>query len=109
MTIELQHETTGRDEAHAGIRRKRIRIDEGRSDNAMRMWLFKPKNAPRRHGQREKTIGSVSATDRRDGPQKKVRPRGVSAELNGEPENARRSDKSQEGQARQFTIDTDSS
>ena len=71
--------------------------------------LFKPKNTPRRQRKGEKTVGSVGATDCGNGPEQEVRPRGVSAELHGNPEDACSRDKSQEGQARQFAIDTDAS
>ena len=53
------------------------------------------------------TVGCVGATDRSNGPEEEVRPRSVSAELHGNPEDACSRDQSQKGQARQFAIDTD--
>ena len=109
MAIEPQYEATDRDETHAGIRRKRVGINESRSDKATRIRIFKPKNAPRRQRKGEKTVSSVGATDRGNGPEEKVRPRGISAKLHGDPEDACSRDKPQEGQARQIAIDTDAS
>ena len=109
MAIEPQYETTEHDETCAGIRGKRVGINESRSDQATRIWIFKPKNTPRHQRKGEKTVGSVGANDCGNGPEQEIRARGVSAQLQGNPEDACRRDKSQEGQARQFAIDADAS
>ena len=98
MAIEPQYKATDHDETHARIRRKRIGINECRSDKAVRMAIFKPKNTPRRQPKGDKTVGSIGANDCGNGPEEKARPRGVSAELKGKPEDARSRDKSQERQ-----------
>ena len=107
MAIELQYEATDYDETHARIGCKRVGINESRSDKATRKRIFKPKNTPGRQPKGKNTVGRVGATDRSNGPEEEVRPRSVSAELNGNPEDACSRDQSQKGQARQFAIDTD--
>src|SRR4029077_8453457 len=107
MAVELQYEATDCDETHSRIGRKRVAINESRSDKRIRIWIFKPKNTPRCQPKGEKTIGSVGANNYGNGPEQKIRPRGVSTELHGNPEDAGSRDQSQKGQAREIAIDTD--
>src|SRR5262249_51398888 len=81
---------------------------ESRSDKATnRERPFNPKNASGHQRKSEKTVSGVSATDRGNGFQQKVRARRASAKLDGKPEDACSRDKSQEGQGREIAGATD--
>src|SRR5262245_34582669 len=109
MAIEPQDEATDHDKTHPGIRRKRVGINKSRSDKATRIRIFKPKKTSWRHREDEKTVCSIGATEHGNGPKQEVRLRGISAKLNGNPEDACSRDQPQESQGRQITIDTDAS
>src|SRR5262249_55201837 len=97
MPIKPQNEAADRDQPYPSIRHKRVGIDESRSDNAV----------PPRQRKREKTVSSVGTTDDGNRPEEEVRPRGISAELKSNPEDACSRDQPQEGQGGQIAIDTD--
>src|SRR5262245_45802121 len=110
MAVQPQYQSADRDEPDAGIGHKRIGINEGRSDkDLLQIRVLKPKNASRRQSKREKTVSSVGTTDRGNRPEEEIRPRGISAELNGNPQDACRGDKPQERQGRQIAINSDAS
>src|SRR5262249_26417017 len=109
MAIKPQDEATDHNKTHPGIRHKRVWINETRGDKAARIRIFKPKDTPRRQRKGEKSVPRVGTTEGSNGPEEDVRLRGISAELNGNPEDACSCNKPQEGQARQFAIDTDAS
>src|SRR5215204_5957600 len=109
MAVDFHYNATGCEKANAGIRRKRIVINESRGHKAKRMPAFEPQNAPWRQSKGEKTVEGVCASEYGNRPEQEVRPRMISAELKGKPKDACSRDESQEGQARQFAIDTDAS
>src|SRR5262249_44048452 len=97
MAIELQYEAGDYDQARARIGGKRVGINKGRSDKSIRERIFKPKNTPGRQPKGENAIGCIGTTDRSDGPEEDVSPRGVSAKLKGNPKDACSRDQSQKG------------
>src|SRR5262249_17489544 len=109
MTIEPQYEATDSDESDAGIRHKRIGINESRRNKMRHGSIVEPKNVPRRQRKGEKPVCRVGGGDCGNGPEEKIRPRDMSGELQGNPEDARSREQPQERQARQIAIDTDAS
>src|SRR6516164_5220978 len=99
MAIELQYKAADGDESDAGIRHKRVRVNESRRNKMRNGNIVEPKNVPRCQRKGEKPVCSVNASDCGNGPEEEGGHRDISAELHGNPKNACSREQPKERQA----------